>query len=84
MATCKLKAFVPADFDREYDAKDSPHNVKGEPHIEHVEYHGHCDDFPWDEVRDYYKKWLAGMGLDYAEMAKADDRIRQKKLKGKG
>jgi hypothetical protein len=84
LATCKRKAFVPADFDREYDAKDSPHSIKGEPHIEHVEYHGHCDDFPWDEVRDYYKKWLAGMGLDYDEMAKADDRIRQKKLKGKG
>ena len=82
MATCKRKAFVPADFDREYDAKGSPYTVDGKLHIEHVEYHGPYDDFPWDEVRDYYKKWLVGMGLDYDEMAKTGDRIRQKKLKG--
>jgi hypothetical protein len=38
-------------------------------------------DFPWDEVRDYYKKWLAEMGFDYDEMAKTGDRIRQTRLK---
>jgi hypothetical protein len=84
LATCKRKAFVPADFDREYDAKESPYTVDGKLHIEHVEYHGHCYDFPWDEVRDYYKKWLAGMGFDYDEMAKTGDRIRQTKLKSEG
>ena len=36
----------------------------------------------WDEVRDYYAKWLVGMGLDYDEMAKMGDQIRQRKLKG--
>lgn len=82
MTTCKRKAFVPADFDREYDAKGSPYTVDGKLHIEHVEYHGPYDDFPGDEVRDYYKKWLAGMGLDYDEMAKMGDQIRQRKLKG--
>ena len=37
-------------------------------------------DFPWDEVRDYYKKWLANMGPDYDEMAKMGDQIRQTRL----
>ena len=79
---CQRKGFVPVEFDGEHDAKDLPCTVDGKPHIEHVEYHGPYDDFPWDEVRDYYKKWLAGMGLDYDEMAKTGDRIRQRKLKG--
>ena len=54
------------------------------PHIEHVEYHGPYDDFPWDEVRDCYKKWLAGIGFDYDEMAKMGDQMRQQRLKSKG
>ena len=81
IATCQRKGFVPVEFDGEHDAKDSPHNVKGEPHIEHIGYHGPYDDFPWDEVRDYYKKWLAEMGFDYDEMAKMGDQIRQTRLK---
>jgi transglutaminase-like putative cysteine protease len=81
---CQRKGFVAVEFDGEHDAKDSPRNVKGEPHIEHVEYHGPYDDFPWEEVRVYYKKWLAGMGLDYDEMAKMGDQVRQQRLKSKG
>jgi hypothetical protein len=38
-------------------------------------------DFPRDEVKDCYKKCLAGMGLDYDEMAKTRDLIRQTRLK---
>ena len=81
---CEKFGLVPVDFDGEHDAKDSPHNVKGEPHIEHIGYHGPYADFPWDEVRDYYKKWLAQMGFDYDEMAKMGDEVRQQKLKRKG
>lgn len=84
LATCKRKGFIPVEFDGEHDAKDSPRNVKGEPHIEHVEYHGPYEDFPWDEVKDYYRKWLAEMGLDYDEMARMGDQVRKQKLKGGG
>jgi transglutaminase-like putative cysteine protease len=80
---CQRKGFISVEFDGEHDAKDSPCNVKGEPHIEHIEYHGPYADFPWDEMRDYYKKWLAGMGFDYDAMAKMGDRVRQEKLRGK-
>jgi hypothetical protein len=49
--------------------------------MEHVEYQEPRDEFLWGEISDYYKKWLAGMGLDYDEMAKVGDQIRQTKLK---
>ncbi len=82
-ATCQRKGFVPVEFDGEHDAKDSPFTKEGKLHIEHIEYHGPYDDLPWDEMKDYYRKWLTEMGFDYDEMAKKGDQVRQQKSWGK-
>ena len=81
--TCRRKRFVPVEFDGEHDAKDSPLDMDGNLHIEHLEYHGPYSDFPWEVIQSYYKKWLADMGLGWDEMKKMGDQIRQSKLKGK-
>ena len=43
---CRRKRFVPVEFDGVNDAKDSPYDLDGNPHIEHLKYHGPYDDFP--------------------------------------
>jgi hypothetical protein len=82
--TCQRKRFVPVEFDGEHDAKDSPLDMDGNPHIEHLEYHGPFSDFPWEMIQSYYRKWLDNMGLDWEEMKKIGDQIRQSKSKEKG
>jgi len=82
LETCRRKRFVPVDFDGLNDAKDSPCDQDGRPHIEHVNDHGTYDDFPWDEMRSYYKGWVARLGLDWDELMQLGEQIRQSKFYG--
>jgi len=83
LETCTRKRFVPVDFDGAGDAKDSPYDLDGNPHIEHVHDHGPYDDFPWDEILGYYKAWAARLGIEWEELKAAGERIRQSKSWGK-
>ncbi len=67
LATCQKAGFVPVDFDGINNAKDSPYNQEGKPHIEHVKDHGHYADFPWDEIVNYRKEWVARIGREWTE-----------------
>ena len=42
---------------------------------------GHTMIFPGKRLETIIRKWLAGMGFDYDEMAKMGDQVRQTKLK---
>jgi transglutaminase-like putative cysteine protease len=84
LETCLRKRFVPVDFDGVNDAKDSPYDQDGRPHIEHVHDHGPYEDFPWDEIRRYYKEWVAQLGLDWDKLMQMGERIRQSKSWGEG
>jgi hypothetical protein len=64
---CQRNRFVPVEFDGINDAKDSPYNRDGRPHIEHVKDHGHYEDFPWDDIVSYRKEWVAQMGRGWDE-----------------
>lgn len=67
IATCEQNGFIPVEFDGISDAKDSPLNRDGKPHIEHVKDHGYYQDFPWDYVVSYRRDWVAGMGRGWTE-----------------
>jgi transglutaminase-like putative cysteine protease len=67
LATCEKGGFVPVDFDGANDAKDSPYDQEGKPHIEHVKDHGHYEDFPWDWIVSYRREWVARIGREWAE-----------------
>jgi transglutaminase-like putative cysteine protease len=67
LVTCQRAGFVPVEFDGTADAKDSPLNVEGRPHIEHVKDHGHFPDLPWDFIVEYRKQWVASMGRGWEE-----------------
>jgi len=84
IATCRRKRFIPVDFDGINDAKDSQYTEDGEPHIEHIEYHGPYEDFPWDEIQGYYKEWAAKLGIRWDELKEAGERVRQSKSWGEG
>ena len=84
LATCRRKRFVPVDFDGVNDAKDSRYTEDGEPHIEHIEYHGPYEDFPWDEIQAYYKEWAARLGIGWDELKGAGEQVRQSKSWGEG
>jgi len=84
IATCRRKRFIPVDFDGVSDAKDSRYTEDGEPHIEHIEYHGPYEDFPWDEIQGYYKEWAAKLGIRWDELKEAGERVRQNKSWGEG
>ena len=84
LATCRRKRFVPVDFDGVNDAKDSRYTEDGEPHIEHIEYHGPYEDFPWDEIQSYYKGWAARLGIAWDELKGAGEQVRQSKSWGEG
>jgi len=84
IATCRRKRFVPVDFDGVNDARDSRYTEDGEPHIEHLEYHGPYDDFPWDEILSYYKKWAAKLGMAWNDLKEAGEQVRESKSWGKG
>ena len=84
LATCRRKRFVPVDFDGVSDAKDSRYTEDGEPHIEHIEYHGPYEDFPWDEIQSYYKEWAARLGIAWDELKGAGEQVRQSKSWGEG
>lgn len=77
LATCRKNRFVPVEFDGMNDAKDSRFDEDGRPHMEHVEDHGQYADLPWEDMQDYYRKWIAQLGLDWDEMTVKGDRIRQ-------
>jgi len=79
IATCRRKRFIPVEFDGINDAKDSRYTENGEPHVEHLEYHGPYDDFPWDEIQNYYKEWVAKLGIDWDEFNDVGERVRQSK-----
>lgn len=81
VVTCRRKRFVPVEFDGEHDARDSSRDMDGNPHIEHLEYHGPYADFPWEEMQSYYKKWLDSMGLDWEETKKLGDMVRETRSK---
>jgi len=83
LATCRKKRFVPVEFDGTSDAKDSELTEDGEPHIEHVRYHGPYDDFPWDEIQSYYKEWAARLGLGWEELKEAGEQVRQRRSWGR-
>jgi transglutaminase-like putative cysteine protease len=80
--TCRRKGFVPVDFDGVNDAIDSPYTENGEPHIEHIEYHGPYADFPWDEMLSYYQGWAAKLGMGWEELKQAGESVRQSKSWG--
>ena len=84
LAICQRKGFVPVEFDGVNDAKDSPYDQEGRPHIEHVKYHGPYDDFPWDEVLDYYTQWAASLGIAWDTLKDAGEQVRQGKSYGEG
>lgn len=84
LATCRRKRFIPVDFDGTNDAKDSQFTEDGEPHIEHVTYHGTYDDFPWDEMQEYYKEWATKLGMGWDDLKEAGERIRRSKSFGQG
>lgn len=65
---CQQNGFIPVEFDGTADAKDSPFNIKGEPHIEHVCDHGTYQDFPWDEITRVGREFWANLGMDFDEM----------------
>jgi len=79
--TCRRKRFVPVEFDGVNDAKDSPYNLDGKPHVQHLKYHGPYDDFPWDEILNYYMEWSALLGRDWDEFKDAGEQLRQSKLR---
>jgi transglutaminase-like putative cysteine protease len=78
---CRKKRFAPVEFDGVNDAKDSPYDIDGNPHIEHIKDHGPYQDFPWDEVLNYYRVWVAQLGLDWDQFSDVSERIRQSKAK---
>jgi transglutaminase-like putative cysteine protease len=80
--TCRRKRFVPVEFDGVHDAKDSPYDLDGKPHVEHLKYHGPYDDFPWDEILNYYMEWSALLGRDWDEFKNAGEQLRQVKSQG--
>jgi transglutaminase-like putative cysteine protease len=84
LAVCQRKGFVPVEFDGMNDAKDSEYDQQGRPHIEHLEYHGPYDDFPWDEVLDYYNKWAGRLGMEWTDLKDQGEQIRQGKSYGEG
>ena len=67
LATCDKGGFVPVDFDGTSDAKDSPLNKEGNPHIEHVKDHGNFDDYPWDFIESYRREWVIRIGREWNE-----------------
>ena len=69
LETCQKHKFVPVDFDGISDAKDSPYDQEGRPHIEHVKDHGHYEDFPWDWIVRYRKEWVERIGMEWKEFA---------------
>jgi transglutaminase-like putative cysteine protease len=77
--TCRRKRFVPVEFDGVNDAKDSPYDLDGNPHVEHIKYHGPYDDFPWDEIQDYYAEWARMLGRDWDEFKDAGEELRRGK-----
>ncbi len=82
LKTCCRKRFVPVDFDGINHAKDSPYDQDGKPHIEHLKYHGPYEDFPWDEISNYYKEWAALLGIDWDKLKNAGEQVRQSKSWG--
>lgn len=80
--TCRRKRFVPVEFDGVHDVKDSPYDLDGKPHVEHLKYHGPYDDFPWDEILNYYMEWSALLGRDWDEFKNAGEQLRQVKSQG--
>lgn len=64
---CRKNRFVPVEFDGVNDAKDSPRNQDGDPHIEHIRDHGPYDDYPMEEIHSYYREWWPKMGFDWDE-----------------
>ena len=71
LETCRRNGFVPVEFDGVNDAKDSPYNRDGKPHIEHVKDHGHYVDFPWDDIVNYRKEWVARIGREWTEFTES-------------
>ncbi|MBE0480113.1 MAG: transglutaminase domain-containing protein [Dehalococcoidia bacterium] len=80
--TCRRKRFVPVEFDGVNDAVDSRYNQDGEPHIEHLRYHGPYEDFPWEEIMSYYKEWASKLGLGWEELKGAGEQVREQKSFG--
>ena len=79
---CRRKRFVPVEFDGVNDAKDSPHDLDGNPHVEHLKYHGPYDDFPWDDILKYYMEWSVSLGREWGEFKDAGEQMRQSKIRG--
>ena len=80
---CRKKRFVPVEFDGVNEAKDSLYDLDGNPHMEHLKDHGSYEDFPWDEVLNYYRVWVEQLGLPWDQFHEASERIRQGKSEGK-
>jgi len=79
---CRRKRFVPVEFDGVNDAKDSPYDLDGRPHVEHIKYHGPYEDFPWDDILKYYMEWSVLLGREWGEFKQAGEQVRQSKLQG--
>jgi len=81
---CRRKRFVPVEFNGVNDAKDSPYDLDGKPHIEHLKYHGPYEDFPLDEIMKYYTEWAGLLGREWDEFKNAGEQLRQTKLRDGG
>lgn len=79
---CRRKRFVPVEFDGANDAKDSPYDLDGRPHVEHLKYHGPYEDFPWDYIQKYYVEWSGLLGRDWDEFKDAGEQLREGKARG--
>jgi transglutaminase-like putative cysteine protease len=84
LATCERKGFIPVDFYGADDAKDSALDQKGNPHIDHIEDHGHFADLPWDEMQRYYRERIAGLGLDWDEVKAKVQSLQRSRPPGEG
>lgn len=79
LKTCKKNRFIPVDFDGITDAKDSPYNEAGEPHIEYILDRGPYDDFPWQELCIIREELASRLGSSLNEL---EDRWWGKKQTG--
>jgi transglutaminase-like putative cysteine protease len=68
LAVCQKNRYVPVEFDGINDAKDSPYDLDGRVHVEHIKDHGTFDDLPWTWMWEYLKEHVAALGFQWDEL----------------
>lgn len=82
LATCQKKGFVPVEFNGVNDAKDSQYTKAGQLHMKHINYHGPYEDFPLDEIYNYYRQWATKLGMAWDDFKEAAEQVRRRKSCG--